>query len=176
MWRIVVIALFLLAGCSARQHPAAPVDKAGQADQADQAAQVYGKPPHELRIEPAPSEHPAVSREAARHTIDHPPFAPDGKRTLRYFGLARVTAADGVTTEGGNPPSFDRRLAWVAVFDQSGEGSHSCPPVSGPLRAQPGKPWTYKLVMIVDAKTGLTGLWNEDISGRMLADCGITHR
>lgn len=113
-----------------------------------------------------------VTRSAARRAVGHPFAAPELSSGLEQFGLARVTAT-GLAWEGtGAQPVYDRRLAWIGVYEISKSGDHSCPraPQSPPSDLPPVFAHYY-FAVLVDAQTGEQATWNEDMTGLLTRQC-----
>jgi hypothetical protein len=122
---------------------------------------------------PQSSDRTAVPFSRAKGIIEHPYSRPAATESrLVLIGLARVSMNGGLSQ--GQSQRFDRRLAWVGVYEVRGIET-SCPNVPG--TAPPGfvivpgtaptNPSHY--AVIVDAATGVESDWSEGVSGDICA-------
>jgi hypothetical protein len=96
-------------------------------------SQSYGMPPSVLTIDPASST-PVLSEREARRALDRPEMSAASPSKLVQFGYYDVTVSGDVFNEsstGANagkhdPRPFNRKLAWVAVYQTTGDLEVHC--------------------------------------------------
>ncbi len=134
---------------------------------------------------PAAGDQPLVPVTQARAIAQRPLAWPPGGRSndLVAFGYGRVSAPTDVVD---GQPSFDRRLAWVAVYRSSAAGLLFGDCLDGPggrrgyhyVPAHP-KPDPFYVAVLVDAVTGVQATSTpafHDTCPRLVRDAEPAHR
>ncbi|MFL6241318.1 MAG: hypothetical protein ACJ735_17685 [Actinomycetes bacterium] len=160
-----VLVLAFGSACSSRHHTAAPVTK----------TLVFGQQTsYPLRLDPPGQVGSTRVSELTARRLMRPPFTgpanasgvraqflgPNLKGPLQVFGLAHVITSNADALGAPRQPEYQGQLAWVGVYELSGNQTVSRPdtPTTSPV-PPPSK--HYYFAVFVDPNTGQLATWEE---------------